>query len=121
MTLTPARTQSRVQPLAPGTTLTGGGDGEGGGRRTASGVAARIETALWPLLGGPLPVRLRAWDGSQSGPADGILVELRSPRALTRLLWHPGELGAAQVHHPASKRCWRGEQLRCRHDLDAGP
>ncbi len=98
MTLTPARTPSRAQSLVPGTTLTGGGGGESSGRGTASGVAARIETALWPLLGGPLPVRLRAWDGSQAGSADGPLVELRSPRALTRLLWHPGELGAAQAY-----------------------
>ena len=62
------------------------------------GVAGRIETALRPLLAGPLPVRLRAWDGSEAGPADGTLVELRSPQALTRLLWHPGELGAAQAY-----------------------
>ncbi len=62
------------------------------------GVAGRIESALEPLLAGPLPVRLRAWDGSEAGPADGTLVELRTPQALTRLLWHPGELGAAQAY-----------------------
>lgn len=62
------------------------------------GVAPRIEQALRPLLGGPLPVRLRAWDGSEAGPTDGMRVELRSPQALTRLLWHPGELGAAQAY-----------------------
>jgi cyclopropane-fatty-acyl-phospholipid synthase len=43
-------------------------------------------------------VRLRAWDGSEAGPADAPLVELRSPDALRRLLWHPGELGAAQAY-----------------------
>jgi cyclopropane-fatty-acyl-phospholipid synthase len=64
----------------------------------APSVAGRIEDALRPLLHGALPVRLRAWDGSEAGPADGTLVELRSPRALTRLLWHPGELGAAQAY-----------------------
>ncbi|NHA66573.1 SAM-dependent methyltransferase [Phycicoccus flavus] len=63
-----------------------------------SGVAVRIESALRPLLAGPLPVRLRAWDGSEAGPQDAPLVELRSPQALTRLLWHPGELGAAQAY-----------------------
>jgi cyclopropane-fatty-acyl-phospholipid synthase len=65
---------------------------------TRSGAATRIEAALRPLLGGPLPVRLRTWDGSEAGPADGMLVELRTPQALTRLLWHPGELGAAQAY-----------------------
>ena len=76
------------------TAATPGGAGSG----TAPGVAGRIETALHPLLNGPLPVRLRAWDGSEAGPADGTLVELRTPQALTRLLWHPGELGAAQAY-----------------------
>jgi cyclopropane-fatty-acyl-phospholipid synthase len=61
-------------------------------------VAERVEHALRPLLNGPLPVRLRAWDGSEAGPADGTLVEVRSPQALARLLWHPGELGAAQAY-----------------------
>ena len=65
---------------------------------STAGVAARIEAALRPLLRGPLPVRLRAWDGSEAGPADATLVEIRSPQALTRLLWHPGELGAAQAY-----------------------
>ncbi|KRE60257.1 cyclopropane-fatty-acyl-phospholipid synthase [Nostocoides sp. Soil756] len=64
----------------------------------SAGVAGRIEAALRPLIAGPLPVRLRAWDGSEAGPADGTLVELRTPQALTRLLWHPGELGAAQAY-----------------------
>ncbi|GAB7006311.1 cyclopropane-fatty-acyl-phospholipid synthase family protein [Nocardioides sp. AN3] len=41
---------------------------------------------------------MRAWDGSETGPADAPLVDLRSPRALRRLLWHPGELGAAQAY-----------------------
>ncbi|HMM95078.1 cyclopropane-fatty-acyl-phospholipid synthase family protein [Phycicoccus sp.] len=68
------------------------------GTTTRDGVASRIEAALRPLLAGPLPVRLRAWDGSEAGSAEGMLVELRSPQALTRLLWHPGELGAAQAY-----------------------
>jgi cyclopropane-fatty-acyl-phospholipid synthase len=43
-------------------------------------------------------VRLLAWDGSRAGPEDGPAAELRSPAALTRLLWQPGELGAAQAY-----------------------
>jgi cyclopropane-fatty-acyl-phospholipid synthase len=45
-----------------------------------------------------LPVRIRAWDGSEAGPADGPTLVLRSPLALRRLLWHPGELGLAQAY-----------------------
>jgi cyclopropane-fatty-acyl-phospholipid synthase len=68
------------------------------GTTPSGGIAPRIEEALRPLLAGPLPVRLTAWDGSAAGPADGLHVELRSPTALARLLWHPGELGAAQAY-----------------------
>jgi cyclopropane-fatty-acyl-phospholipid synthase len=78
--------------------------------RGASGVAARLETALRPLLGGGLPVRLRAWDGSEAGPLDAPLVELRSRDAVRRLLWHPGELGAAQAYVTG--------EIDVHHDLD---
>ena len=62
------------------------------------GVAERLEAALRPFVGGDLPVRLKAWDGSSAGPDDAPLVELHSPNALRRMLWHPGELGAAQAY-----------------------
>ncbi|TIC82874.1 cyclopropane-fatty-acyl-phospholipid synthase family protein [Nocardioides sp. GY 10127] len=64
------------------------------------GIAARIAEVLRPFVGGDVPVRLVCWDGSAAGPADGSVptVELRSPDALRRLLWHPGELGAAQAY-----------------------
>ncbi len=61
-------------------------------------VAPRLAESLRPFIGGDLPVRLRVWDGSEVGPADGPLVELRTPDAVRRLLWHPGELGAAQAY-----------------------
>ncbi len=68
--------------------------------RRTTGVAQELERALRPFLrpftGGDLPVRLRAWDGSETGA--GPLVELHSPQAITRLLWNPGELGAAQAY-----------------------
>jgi cyclopropane-fatty-acyl-phospholipid synthase len=64
----------------------------------APGVAHRLAAALQPFVGGELPVRLRAWDGSQAGAVDGPVVELRSPDAVRRLLWRPGELGAAQAY-----------------------
>lgn len=61
-------------------------------------VATELADALRPFVGGELPVRLVAWDGTAAGPADAPVVELRSPDALRRLLWHPGELGAAQAY-----------------------
>lgn len=60
-------------------------------------VATRIATAVEPVLPA-LPVRLRAWDGSEAGPEGAPVVELRSPDALKRLIWRPGELGAAQAY-----------------------
>ncbi|MGZ5399514.1 MAG: class I SAM-dependent methyltransferase [Nocardioides sp.] len=65
---------------------------------TATGVAQRLAEALRPFVGGDLPVRLTAWDGSTTGPEDAPHVELRSPDALRRMVWHPGELGAAQAY-----------------------
>ncbi len=73
-------------------------------------VADRLAEALRPILRGDLPVRLRAWDGSEAGPVDAPLVELRTPDALRRLLWHPGELGAAQAYVTG--------ELEVHHDLD---
>lgn len=61
-----------------------------------SGVATTLAEALRPFVGGELPVELHAWDGSVAG--SGPVVHLNSPRALTRLLWAPGELGAAQAY-----------------------
>ena len=50
------------------------------------GVAARLATALAPVVGGELPVRLTAWDGSVVGPKDAPSVVIRSPQALRRIL-----------------------------------
>lgn len=61
-----------------------------------TGVATRIAYVVEPVLG-EMPVHLRAWDGSEAGPDVTATVALNSPRALRRLLWHPGELGAAQA------------------------
>jgi cyclopropane-fatty-acyl-phospholipid synthase len=61
-------------------------------------VADGLADAVRPFVGGDLPVRLRAWDGSEAGPADAPVVELRSPDAVRRMLRHPGELGAAQAY-----------------------
>jgi cyclopropane-fatty-acyl-phospholipid synthase len=73
-------------------------------------VAHKLEAALRPFVGGDLPVRLRAWDGSEAGPVGAPLVELRSRDAVRRLLWHPGELGAAQAYVT--------REIEVHHDLD---
>ncbi|MEV8310045.1 cyclopropane-fatty-acyl-phospholipid synthase family protein [Streptomyces flavidovirens] len=59
--------------------------------------ALRLTTLAEELLGFPLPVRIRAWDGSESGPSDAPVLVVRSRRALRRLLWKPGELGLARA------------------------
>ena len=61
---------------------------------TVAGVAHRLAAAVRPFIGGDLPVRLEAWDGSVAGPDGAPLVVLRSPDALRRLWWHPGARAA---------------------------
>ncbi|GHD93440.1 SAM-dependent methyltransferase [Streptomyces naganishii] len=62
------------------------------------GAAHRLAALAEDALGGPLPVRLRTWDGSETGPSGTPVVVVRSRRALRRLLWEPGELGLAQAY-----------------------
>ncbi|MFG2329340.1 class I SAM-dependent methyltransferase [Streptomyces sp. NPDC048604] len=59
--------------------------------------AQRLTALAEDLLGRPFPVRLRAWDGSEAGPAGGPVLVVRQRRALRRLLWKPGELGLARA------------------------
>jgi cyclopropane-fatty-acyl-phospholipid synthase len=59
---------------------------------------ADVIAGLLAQVGLDLPVRLRAWDGSEAGPADGPVLVARSPRALQRILWRPGELGLARAY-----------------------
>ncbi|RSS88582.1 SAM-dependent methyltransferase, partial [Streptomyces sp. WAC05950] len=53
--------------------------------------ADRLTELAAHVFTGPLPVRVRAWDGSQAGPDDAPVITLRSPQALRRLLWQPSE------------------------------
>lgn len=59
--------------------------------------ALRLTTLAEELLGAPLPVRVRAWDGSEAGPPGAPTLVVRHRRALRRLLWRPGELGLARA------------------------
>ncbi|MDQ3326882.1 MAG: cyclopropane-fatty-acyl-phospholipid synthase family protein [Actinomycetota bacterium] len=63
-----------------------------------TGAAQRLEKIVRPALGGELPIRLRAWDGSEAGPVDAPTVVVSSPTALRRLLYRPNELGLAQAY-----------------------
>ena len=62
------------------------------------GAAQQLARLVEPMFGGALPLRVKAWDGSVAGPADAPTVLVKSPNALTRLMWHPGELGMAQAY-----------------------
>ncbi|KIS27361.1 cyclopropane-fatty-acyl-phospholipid synthase [Arthrobacter sp. SPG23] len=64
-----------------------------------TGAAARLAEALAIVLGTEgIPLRLRAWDGSEAGPADAPILEFRSRRALRRMLWSPGQLGLSRAY-----------------------
>ncbi|MEV8597644.1 cyclopropane-fatty-acyl-phospholipid synthase family protein [Streptomyces sp. NPDC052012] len=59
--------------------------------------ASRLKGLVEQLLGTPLPLRIRAWDGSLAGPAAAPTLVVRNRRALRHLLWKPGELGLARA------------------------
>ncbi|MGI5139532.1 class I SAM-dependent methyltransferase [Streptomyces sp. CA-106110] len=59
--------------------------------------APRLMSLVEQLLGVPVPVRIRAWDGSEAGPPGAPALVVRNRRALRRLLWKPGELGLARA------------------------
>ena len=60
--------------------------------------AQRLKTLMEDLLQAPLPIRLRAWDGSESGPPDTPVLIIRNRRALRRLMWQPNDLGLARAY-----------------------
>jgi cyclopropane-fatty-acyl-phospholipid synthase len=61
-------------------------------------VAATLEPLVTALLGADLPARFEFWDGSSLGPAGAVgTLEVRSPDAVRRMLWAPGELGVSRA------------------------
>jgi cyclopropane-fatty-acyl-phospholipid synthase len=60
-------------------------------------VASRLCALTERVLDAPLPVRIRAWDGSEAGPPGAPVLRVRHRRALRRVLWRPGELGLARA------------------------
>ena len=58
-----------------------------------------IAELLAGVLGGELPIEVRAYDGSRAGPADApAALVLRSPDALRRMVTAPGELGLGRAY-----------------------
>src|ERR1700747_2414984 len=62
--------------------------------------AATAFGALWRALLGPdLPVRVRYWDGSTDGPADGAATMVfGTPHALRRVVYYPKQVGLARAY-----------------------
>ncbi|CCG03665.1 class I SAM-dependent methyltransferase [Blastococcus saxobsidens] len=50
------------------------------------------------LLGAPLPMSVRCWDGSRTVVDGAPTLVVRHPRALRRLVYAPGELGLARAY-----------------------
>jgi len=62
-------------------------------------VVDELRPILHGLLGEDFPLRLRAWDGSEAGPADSpATLVVHTPRALRRFLWSPDELGLGRAY-----------------------
>jgi cyclopropane-fatty-acyl-phospholipid synthase len=92
-TQTTQTTQTTQQSAHPDTGPTGTGDTPPPGS-----VADALAPVIRSLVGGDVPVRFVFWDGSASGPAEGIgTLHIRSADALRRILWSPGELGVARA------------------------
>jgi cyclopropane-fatty-acyl-phospholipid synthase len=61
--------------------------------------AAALLPLLTRLLGDRPPLLVELWDGSRFGQVNGVgTIYVRSPDALRRILWAPGELGLARAH-----------------------
>lgn len=60
--------------------------------------ADRLADVVRNAAGIELPVRVRAWDGSEAGPVGGPVLVIKRRRALRRLLWSPGEMGLARAY-----------------------
>jgi len=110
----------------PAPTITPAAGPAPGGRTVAAGLASLVAA----VTGAEPPIRLRAWDGSETGPADGPVLVIRDRTALRRLLWCPDELGLAQAYvageidiegdlATALRQVWRSARDRG-HPADSG-
>jgi cyclopropane-fatty-acyl-phospholipid synthase len=69
-------------------------------RVTASSTPGRLSLAqiLEIFVGGRLPLRFTAYDGSAAGPHDALGFDLVTPRGTTYLATAPGELGLVRAY-----------------------
>ncbi|WP_072687064.1 SAM-dependent methyltransferase [Rhodococcus marinonascens] len=68
------------------------------GAETTRTAAARVLDAFEGILGIPLPLHVRCWDGSESGPESPVTIVFRNRRAIRHVLWSPGELGLVRAY-----------------------
>lgn len=62
-------------------------------------VAETVVPLVRAVLGQEVPVALRGWDGSRSGPANAQWeLKINNRRGLRRLMWAPNELGFARAY-----------------------
>jgi cyclopropane-fatty-acyl-phospholipid synthase len=61
-------------------------------------IASSLLSLAEDTLGLSLPIRLRAWDGSEAGVPGAPVVVIRDKRALRHVMWKPGELGVARAY-----------------------
>ena len=76
-------------------------DGTAGpaGRSDGEPMAILLEPMVTAFVGSNPSVTIRFWDGSTLGPEHApAILTIRSPRALRRILYAPGELGAARAY-----------------------
>src|SRR5207302_1370228 len=70
-----------------------------GGRREGRPMAILLAPMVKAFVGPHPPVTIRFWDGSTLGPEHApATLTIHSPRALRRILYAPGELGAARAY-----------------------
>ncbi|MGY1723448.1 class I SAM-dependent methyltransferase [Blastococcus sp. SYSU DS0533] len=62
------------------------------------GASGLVDELARTLLGAPLPLSVRCWDGSESVVDGAPTLVVRNRRALRRLVFAPGELGLARAY-----------------------
>ena len=68
-------------------------------RPSTQGVAETMEPVVEALLGADVPLRFEFWDGSQIDRGGAVAtLQFRSPDAVRRIVWMPGELGLARAY-----------------------
>ncbi|KNB53864.1 SAM-dependent methyltransferase [Streptomyces caatingaensis] len=59
--------------------------------------ASELAELLRRRLGGSSRIGVRAWDGTRAGPEHAPVLVVHTPRAVTRMLYRPGQLGLARA------------------------